>query len=63
MYMDEVFKILKDYPAYRVSNKGRVQSRWQRGHHYSGFKYEDVWKDLPLHDDGNGYPMIHLCDG
>lgn len=61
--MEEIFKILVDFPAYRISNLGRIQSRWKRGTYYSEFKSIDVWKDLPTHDDGNGYKMVHLCDG
>lgn len=61
--MKEVYKTLIDFPAYRISNKGNIQSRWKRGSYYSEFKCVDIWKELPKHYDGNGYLMVHLCDG
>jgi len=60
----EKFKIIKEWPAYRISNYGNIQSRWQRGKsYYSGFKCEDVWHNLPGHPDGGGYLKVCLCDG
>lgn len=61
--MEEVFKIIMDFPAYRISNMGRIQSRWKRGSFYSEFKIKDVWKDLPTHANSKGYLQVHLCDG
>lgn len=61
--MKEEFKMIPDFPAYRVSNTGRIQSRWKRGAFFSGFRIEDVWKDLPTHPDTKGYLQVHLCDG
>lgn len=61
--MDEHFKILKDFPAYRISNHGRIQSRWERGSYYNGFECEDKWIDLKTHPDTKGYHQVHLCDG
>ncbi len=62
--MEEKFIIIIDFPAYRISNTGRIQSRWQRGSFYKGFIIENIWKDLPTHNSYNGgYPMVHLCDG
>ncbi len=63
--MIEEYKILNDFPAYRISNKGNIQSRWKRfGSYYNGFKCKDVWKDLPVHNGSTGgYSTVHLCDG
>lgn len=61
--MKEEFKLVSEFPAYRVSNLGRIQSRWKRGSFYSDFKVMDVWKDLPTFPDKKGYPQVHLCDG
>ena len=60
----EEFKILEDYPAYRISNKGRIQSRWQFGKFYSTFitEEEDIWKDMNTHLS-NGYPRVCLRNG
>lgn len=61
--MKEEFRILSDFSAYRVSNMGRIQSRWQRRASYCGFIIEDVWRDLPMYPDAKGYLQVHLCDG
>ena len=61
--MKEEFKVIPDFPAYRVSNYGRIQSRWKRGAFFSGFQIKDKWKDLPTRPDAGGYLQIHLCDG
>ncbi len=61
--IEEVFKMLNDFPAYRISNFGRIQSRWVTRACYDGFKVEDVWNDLTPGNDGNGYPQVVLCDG
>jgi len=61
----EEFKILEDYPAYRISNKGRIQSRWRFGKFYSTFitEDEDIWKDMNTHLCSNGYPRVCLRNG
>lgn len=60
----EVFKIIDGFPAYRVSNFGNIQSRWQyRGYYYNGFEIEDVWEDKPSRPDKKGYHQVCLCDG
>lgn len=63
--MKEEFKILNDFTAYRISNFGRIQSRWQRISAYNGFGIiiKDIWKDLKPKDDGKGYLQVHLTDG
>lgn len=61
--MKEEYKIIPNFPAYRVSNTGKIQSRWKRGAFFSGFKIKDDWKDLPTHPDAGGYLQVHLCDG
>jgi predicted RNA-binding protein len=61
--MEEIFKILTDYPAYRVSNLGRVQSRWQKKNIHSDLNIEDKWKDLKATSDGKRYLSVALCDG
>jgi hypothetical protein len=60
----ETFKQLIDFPAYRISNKGNIQSRWKRGSYYCGFECKDEWKSLPVYYDNiDVYPTVHLCDG
>jgi hypothetical protein len=61
--MKEKFIVITEFPAYRISNFGRIQSRWQRHASYKGFIKKDIWKDLPSFPDAKGYLQIHLCDG
>jgi hypothetical protein len=60
--MKEIFKQVKNYPAYRISNLGRLQSRWRRGSFYNGFKCVDRWKDLNGKPDEKGYLQVILCN-
>ena len=60
--MEEIYKVLTDFPAYRISNKGNIQSRWKRGENLSGFQ-NNPWKNLKPGTDGKGYLTIILCDG
>ncbi len=64
--MIEQFKILKQFPAYRVSNLGRVQSRWRMVYTFNGHKLAsipDMWKDLKYGRDEKGYHQVNLCTG
>jgi hypothetical protein len=61
--MKEIFRIVNEFPAYRISNKGNVQTRWRRGYYYSKLKIKDVWRDIIPRFDGNGYLALILCDG
>lgn len=61
--MKEKFVVIQEFPAYRISNFGRIQSRWQRRASYKDFIIKDIWKDLPARPDGGGYLQVHLCDG
>jgi len=61
--MDEYFIQLKEYPAYRISNLGRLQSRWKKGGHYNGFVTTDVWKDKKPCAGEDGYPKTTLSNG
>ena len=44
----EVFRAVQDYPAYRVSNYGRVQTCWKHGGPPIYWYMSDDWKDLIL---------------
>lgn len=61
--MTEIFKVIEEYPAYRVSNQGRVQTRWQMGGYYNGYKVKDRWKDLKPHQEPKGYLSVNLSNG
>lgn len=55
----EEFRLIPDCPEYRVSNNGRVQSRWKR----LGIKkfLTDEWKSIRLSVDDRGYHVFNLC--
>jgi len=61
--MNELFKTLECFPAYRVSNLGRVQSRWEFGPR-SKRQYRPEWRDLkPRSGRESPYLSVTLCDG
>lgn len=61
--MKEIFKMVENYPAYRVSNFGKIQTRWQMGGYYNGYEVEDKWKDLIPYKEPKGYLSVSLSNG
>lgn len=62
--MIEEFRLIQDYPAYRVSNLGRVQSRWARRSDGRGKReLSNNWHDLKPGVDKKGYLTLGLCNG
>jgi hypothetical protein len=61
--MAEIFKILDNYPAYRISNYGRIQTRWQMGGYYNGYEVKDRWRDLKPNKEPKGYLSVNLSNG
>lgn len=51
------------FPAYRVSDKGWIESRWRTGNFYNGFEVEDVWRKLRHNERPDGYLGVNLRDG
>lgn len=49
----EIYKIIEDYPKYRVSNYGNIQSSW----------IKNEWRTLKTGTDAKGYLQVGLCDG
>lgn len=47
----EVWKKIKHYPSYEVSNHGQVRRQLKSGR----------YRDLKLCDNGNGYLRLNLC--
>ena len=37
------YKEVPGFPAYRINDKGRLQTRWTWGPHYSGYTFPDKW--------------------
>jgi|ERR1035437_343415 hypothetical protein len=58
----EKYKILKDYPAYRIFIDGKLESKWQKGNRHSKIVYTE-WHELKIKYDSNGYCCTALCDG
>jgi hypothetical protein len=57
--MEDHFRPIEGYPAYRVSRDGEVQSCWSRTVHKA---LTDVWLSLkPVHT--RQYRTVNLCDG
>jgi hypothetical protein len=61
------FRKLKEFPAYRVSRTGRIQTCWRREYTVGirGVKYvlSDKWVDLPLRANRYGYVAVDLSNG
>lgn len=51
----EVWGLVPDWPGYRVSTTGRVQTK----RHRNGMPAQD-WRDLTPVPDGMGYPQVRL---
>jgi hypothetical protein len=57
--MDDQFRTIEGYPAYRVSRDGDVQSRWSRTVYK---RLTETWLPLkPIHR--GGYLTVNLSDG
>lgn len=54
---------IPNFPAYRVSSDGFVESRWRTGNFYNGFVLPDVWKRIRLNERPDGYLGLDLRDG
>jgi hypothetical protein len=54
----ETFRVIPDFPGYRVSDRGRVQSCWKRGGIVS--LMTDEWSDRKLELTKPGYLMVGL---
>ena len=49
----EIYKIIEDYPKYRVSNYGNIQSSW----------IKNEWRTLKFGKHDKGYFVVGLSDG
>lgn len=58
----EIWKVIKDLPAYRVSSLGKIQSRWRRGKKIKN-KFKNFWETRKTHTDKKGYARLAICDG
>jgi hypothetical protein len=56
--VEEIWKIIPDFPNYRISNTGRVQSRWQKIHYNNDkrltWALTDNWTDLTIQENQTG---------
>lgn len=55
-----MYKIIPDYPAYRISRNGSVHSLFK----YKTSTISDEWRNvIPVLDSYSGYYLVTLCDG
>lgn len=54
-------KPIVDYPAYRISDTGIMESCWTWGAFYPGMESNPKWKKVPLKPNEDGYIPVHLC--
>lgn len=59
---DIMIKPIKDFPAYRISDEGVIETCWEWGPYYVGMKKEATWKVLPLRINEKGYIPLNLRD-
>lgn len=55
--------LIPDFPAYRVSREGFIETRWRTGPFYNGFQVNDVWKRMRHNERPDGYQGVNLRDG
>lgn len=60
-YME--YALIPDFPAYRVSREGFIETRWRTGPFYNGFQVNDVWKRMRHNERPDGYHGVNLRDG
>ena len=64
--MKEVWKNIKGFDGYQVSNFGRIRTFWRKRHYPTGYGTFSYISDEPtimsLSDDGNGYMKVMLYD-
>jgi hypothetical protein len=59
---EELWCLVPDWPAYRISNRGRTQTCWKRcGRNRPVMT--DMWKEKVASLDKDGYPRTQLSDG
>jgi hypothetical protein len=57
------YALIPDFPAYRVSCDGYVETRWQTGPYYNGYVCPDKWKRMRHNERPDGYHAVDLRDG
>jgi hypothetical protein len=55
-------KQIENFPAYRISDSGYIETCWMWGAYYPGMKAIPKWKKLPLKHGDNGYIPLNLRD-
>jgi hypothetical protein len=55
---------IKNFPAYRVSDAGWVETRWRTGNFYNGFiRPNETWRRMKHNERPDGYHGVELRDG
>ena len=55
-------KLIQNFPAYRISENGIVESCWTWGPHYPGMRQNPKWKRVQLKQNSKQYIPLNLCD-
>lgn len=55
-------KPVANFPAYRISDNGTLESCWAWGAYYPGMESKPRWQRIPLKPNEDGYIPINLCD-
>jgi hypothetical protein len=55
-------KTIPNFPAYRISENGILETCWQWGAYYPGMNKPKKWKKLLPKYDKKGYSQVTLCD-
>ena len=55
--------LIPNFPAYRVTDTGVVETRWRTGNFYNGYVLPDIWKAMRLNQRPDGYLGLDLRDG
>lgn len=55
---------IKNFPAYRVSDAGWIETKWRTGNFYNGFiRPNETWKRMRHNERPDGYHGVELRDG
>jgi hypothetical protein len=62
---EEHWKLIENFPAYRISSFGRIQSRWERviGGKRGEFRLGETWKVRVCYPNSDGHHFLWMSNG